>query len=210
MNKLKHIKEKAIQLRQDGNSLDKISEMLNTSRTTVYYWIKDIKAKINKQPPNAKLASEAMQKKYKLLRESAYAEGIEIYKLRKDDKLFRDFIVIYLTEGTRKTKHSPNISNSNSSILKLSKYIAEQFTTKQIDVTVQYYEDHNTDKLRQYWAEQLNVLPESIRMLPKSNAGKLSGRKWNSPYGVTNIRWHDTYLRCKIQAWMDKLQEEWD
>lgn len=209
MNKLNHIKEKAIQLRKEGNSLDKISKMLNTKRTTVYYWIKDIKAKINKQKPNAKLATEAMQKKYKLLREAAYEEGIEIYKLRKNDKLFRDFIVIYLTEGTRKTKNTPAISNSNPAILRLSKHIIEQFTKKNIDIIVQYYEDHNTDKLRQYWATQLNVLPESIKMLPKSNAGKLSGRKWNSPNGIAQIRWYDTYLRCKIQAWMDKLQEEW-
>ena len=150
-----------------------------------------------------------MQRKYKLLRVAAYEEGIAIYDLRKDDKLFRDFIVIYLTEGFRKTEHSPAISNSNPNILKLSKYIVEQFTSKIIDVTIQYYEDHNTDKLRQYWSEQLNVLPESIRMLPKTNAGKLPGRKWNSQYGVASIRWHDTYLRCKIQAWMDCLQAEW-
>jgi hypothetical protein len=78
-----------------------------------------------------------------------------------------------------------------------------------VKYSVQYHADQDLEELRQFWAETLAVSPEEIRLLRKSNSGRLSGRMWPSRYGVLNVHAGDTLLRARLQAWMDCLQEQW-
>lgn len=210
MKKYDHLREKAVLLRNNGISLTKICKMLNKSKGTVYEWIKNIEVKIHPDYTEMReRASIAMRKKYKTLRDAAYSEGQCIYQQRKNDVSFRDFILIYLTEGFRKTQNSVQVANSNSNIIKVSQHIIKQFTTKKIDYCVQYHIDQNIDVLRKFWSDELKINSSEIKFILKSNSGKMKGRNWNCVNGVMTIRTHDTYFRAKIQAWMDLVESEW-
>jgi hypothetical protein len=74
---------------------------------------------------------------------------------------------------------------------------------------VQYHADQDLVGLQDFWASQLSVEPEEIRLQRKSNSGRLSGRTWRSEYGVLNVSAGDTLFRSRLQAWMDCLQEQW-
>jgi hypothetical protein len=74
---------------------------------------------------------------------------------------------------------------------------------------VQYHADQDLDELRTFWASQLGADPESIRLQRKSNSNQLKKRTWRSAYGVLTVRVSDTYLRAKLEAWMDCLRKEW-
>lgn len=58
-------------------------------------------------------------------------------------------------------------------------------------------------------AEVVKVDPAEIKFQRKSNSGRLAGRIWRSPHGVLQVRAPDTYLRSRLQAWMDCLRAEW-
>lgn len=76
MKQLAHLRQKAIELRTEHQlSLDDISARLNVSRTTVYYWIKDIPMAVapkQRQRAHQQAGTTAMQAKYAALRQLAY------------------------------------------------------------------------------------------------------------------------------------------
>jgi hypothetical protein len=74
---------------------------------------------------------------------------------------------------------------------------------------LQYHADQELADLKRFWAKQLEVAPGEIRLVPKSNSGRLSGRAWRSRYGVLSITAGDTLFRSRLQAWVDCLQEQW-
>jgi hypothetical protein len=74
---------------------------------------------------------------------------------------------------------------------------------------VQYHVDHDIEELQNYWAAHLNIQPDNVKPERKSNSGKLSGRQFRSKYGVISISVGDTYLRARLQAWMDFVKAQW-
>jgi hypothetical protein len=55
----------------------------------------------------------------------------------------------------------------------------------------------------------LGIDGAAIRMQRKSNSGQLTGRVWRSRYGVLTVVVHDTYLRARLQAWIDRIRDDW-
>lgn len=211
MNKYKHLKEAALKWRAEGLALDDIAHRLSLNRTTVYYWIKGIEI------PRTKKQSDAMQRraqahvqKYADKRQMAYEEGV----IQADDLFqehgFRDFIVIYLTEGYRRSRNQVAVCNSNVNIIKLAYMWIKKLAKNKLGYSLQCHVDNDEEELKIYWANHLGIEKEKIKVIRKSNSGELSGRNWRSTHGVFSVRANDTYLRSKIQAWMDLLQKEWE
>jgi len=213
MKKYEHLREKAIRFRDKGMSLGDICERLSLNKTTVYYWIKDTESlkATKKQKKSAIAAGKVSHKKFKKLREDAYDLGIEQYNKFTKEKTFKDFVVIYLTEGYRRSRNSVSIANSNENIVLLSyKWIKKLANPKRKMIySLQCHADNNENELKEYWSKLLGIEAELIRVIRKSNSGKMSGRNWRSKYGVFSVGVSDTYLRSRIQAWMDLLQKEW-
>jgi hypothetical protein len=75
---------------------------------------------------------------------------------------------------------------------------------------VQYHADQNLDEIRQFWATELQVEPGGIHLQRKSNSNALAARTWRSQYGVLTVAANDTYLRARLQAWMDCIRDDWE
>ena len=74
---------------------------------------------------------------------------------------------------------------------------------------IQYHADQELAKLREHWALFLAVDAASITLQRKSNSGRLKGRIWRSEHGVLTVSVSDTLLRARLQAWIDRIKEEW-
>ena len=212
MNKYKHLKEKAIVLRKNGKSLNDISEMLSLNKATVYYWIKGEKLPTtDKQRESARAAGIATKKKHDTLRQEAYREGEKEYVSLIAQPTFRDFVVLYLTEGYRRTRHAVSLGNSNPQIVKLAHYWMSRLKNpkRPLDFTVQCHVDNDENEIRKFWADVLGIQPSRVKITRKSNSGELSGRQWRSVNGVLTVRVSDTYFRSRVDAWMTLLQQEW-
>lgn len=107
------IKETAIIMRNNGCSLNNICSTLLLSKSTVYYWIKDIAITI-KYKRNYQVATEAMQTKYRKLRESYQKEGVSLAK--KADPLHMKVCMLYWGEGY-KNRNTAGITNTDPYIL---------------------------------------------------------------------------------------------
>lgn len=82
-------------------------------------------------------------------------------------------------------------------------------TPKALTYSIQDHADQKLDELRRYWGEILGIDGLAIQLLRKSNSGQLNGRSWRSARGVMSITVNDTYLRARLQAWIDRVRADW-
>ena len=197
-------------------TLEEIVERLKLPKTTVYYWIKDIPIPLTekqrqqmRQNFGQRKGTQVMQAKFATLRDQAYQQGLaEAPELLKDLS-FRDFVVLYMAEGSKRARNSVEFMNSDVRMVILANRWIRQFTRKKVTYRVQCHVDHDEDELKQYWADALGITPTIITIMRKSNSGKLSGRQFRSVYGILTVRTGDTYLRARLQAWMDIVAAQW-
>lgn len=205
MNKYKRIKEKAIELRNAGSSLEEIVNNLKLPKGTIYQWIKTIPLQREKIAPNIEKMNKARKDKLVIEYERAYNAGNEEFAKNKD-KFFRDLILIFLTEGYRKSKNSVEIINSNPKIIGVCETVLKKYTTN-IRHQLHYHEDRDLNKLLYFWSNFLKIDASSIRTQIK--VGNLSNRSEACEYGVMHLQVHDYKLRHMMQAWMDNIEKEW-
>jgi hypothetical protein len=216
LKKYDHLRVAARKWRLDDNlSLPEICDRLSLSKGTVHHWLKGIPLqRRSRSGDNLRQEGYLGRNVLRLrgLREEAHRKGvIEYQSLLESDPTFRDFIMLFLTEGSRCERNSVAIANSNPRLIQLAYHWLRRLANpaRAFDFRVQIHTDQNITELVQFWSIQLQVNPDLIRLQRKSNSGRLSGRVWRSKYGVLTVRVSDTYLRCRLEAWMTLLQDSW-
>lgn len=205
-----HLRQKALHLRADQQlSLDEIVERLKLPRGTVYHWIKDIPIPPRRQHTGQRLGTAAMQAKYAALRDAAYAQGLAEAPERLRDPAFRDFVVLYMAEGSKRKRNEVEFVNSDPQMVALAHRWLLQFARNPLSYRLQYHADQDTKQLQNYWAGILSIEPDIIKLQCKSNSGQLARRQFRSQYGLLAVSVGDTYLRARLQAWIDTIKAQW-
>jgi len=206
-----YIRQKAIRMRVETKlTIDEIAERLAVSRTTAYYWVKDIPIpKTRKQSAARQRASDAHRDKARKKREAAYAEGVEMFPDLIKEPTFRDFICMYIGEGTKKGRHNVSICNSDPAVVRLAQCWISKLTSRPVTYWIQYHADQSIEELRDFWAAHLSIEPEQVKFQRKSNSGQLARRNWRCVHGVMTVRSSDTFLKCRLMAWLDLVKAEW-
>ncbi|MGO9489730.1 MAG: hypothetical protein ACLQBB_11965 [Solirubrobacteraceae bacterium] len=210
-----YLREKARALRVERKlTIDQLAERLALPRSTIYHWVRDMpipgSGPGGDWPESARRkGTRAMQRKYRLLREAAYREGLESYAGLMAEPTFRDFVCLYIAEGYKRSRNTVELCNSDPSVMILGSRWLERLGCRAARYSVQHHRDQDLDELREFWGEILRIDPLSIRLKRKSNSGQMQKRLWRSRYGVLSASVNDTLLRARLQAWMDRVRESW-
>jgi hypothetical protein len=189
-------------------SLNELAERLALPKTTVYCWIADLPlGRPRRENPHP--GTRAMQQKYKRLREQAYVQGLVEYDTLVHEPTFRDFVVLYIAEGYKRSRNSASICNSDPAIVVMAAAWMKRLSSRVPAIRVQHHLDQNPGELRAFWAEQLGIDPHAVVLLPKSNSSQLRTRTWRCAHGVAAVDVHDTLFRARLQAWMDRVKGGW-
>jgi len=204
-----YLRERARELRTTKRlTLDEIAERLALPKTTVYYWIRDLPLgrgrRENPHPGNL-----ATQRKYRRLREQAYARGWTEYDELVLVPTFRDFVALYVAEGSKRNRNRVAICNSDERLVAFAAGWLRRLSAMPRTYSLQYHADQDLEELRTFWGAVLAIDGSTIRMQRKSNSGQLAGRTWRSAHGVLTVTVCDTYLRARLQAWMDRVRQDW-
>jgi predicted DNA-binding transcriptional regulator AlpA len=211
----RYLRAKARELRVEKRlTIDELAERLALSRSTVYYWVRDLP--IEGSGPKSvfpthgqRLGNKAMQLKYKRLRDAAYEEGHAAFDTLVADPTFRDFVCLYMAEGYKRNRNVVSIANSDPAIITVARSWMARSTDKALTYWIQYHADQDLDELRTVWGAALGVEPGSIGVQRKSNSNQLKHRTWRSRHGVMTVTCHDTLFRARLGAWMDRLRSSW-
>ena len=207
-----YLRDKAREMRTERNlSIDEIAERLALSRTTVFYWVRDLPIDRSARPQTVaqRNGTLAMQAKYRSMREAAYTEGRESFGELALDPTFRDFVNLYLAEGYKRSRNTVSVCNSDPAVVVLCDRWMRRLSSREPDYRVQHHADQDGDELQRFWGEQLSVAPERIALYRKTNSRQLARRTWRCVHGVLTVSVGDTLLRARLQGWMDRLRESW-
>ena len=210
-----YIREKARSLRRDKQlTIDELADRLALSRSTIYYWVRDLPIPSSGAggpwPADAqRKGTLAMQRKYRLIREEGYEAGVRQFDELAQDPSFRDFICMYIGEGYKRRRNRVSIGNSDPAVILLAHRWIRALGTNPVRFYAQYHADQDLTELRSFWGSLLGVDPDRILFQRQSNTRGLAGRTWRSRHGVLTVDCADTYLRSRLQAWIDRVREEW-
>jgi hypothetical protein len=206
-----YLPRKARCLRRDRRlSIDEIAARLALPRSTVFYWVRGMPlGRARRASEGQRKGTRAMSRRYRLLREQAYDEGRASFDLLAVDPTFRDFVCMYIGEGSKRSRGTVAICNSDPCVVQLGAAWITRLTRNKVSYLLQYHADQQLDGLVAFWAARLDIGVHEVKVLRKSNSNSLNGRGWRSQYGVLTVRVGDTMLRARLQAWMDRVREDW-
>ncbi len=204
-----YLRERARELRVTKHlSLDEIAERLALNKSTVWPWISDLPLgrprRENGHPGNV-----AMQAKYRRLREAAYEQGHAEYDELVKLPTFRDFVALYIAEGYKRDRNTVSLANSDPCVVVMVASWLAALSGKPLTYWVQYHADQDLEELRRFWGELRGIDGARIALQRKSNSSQLKYRVWRCRHGVLTVRVGDTLLRARLQAWMDRIREDW-
>jgi len=206
-----YLREKALSMRTARQfTIDELAERLALSRSTVYYWVRDLPiSRAGRANAGQRRGNRAMQRKYRLLREAAYKDGLESFDRLAAEPGFRDFVCLYIAEGSKRNRNRVAICNSDMAVLKLGFKWIFSLTNKPLSFWIQHHADQDLAALRIFWSEALGIAPNAIHFQRKSNSAQLEGRSWRSTHGVVTVSVSDTLLRARLAAWMERVRATW-
>jgi hypothetical protein len=111
-----------------------------------------------------------------------------------------------MAEGYKRSRNDVALANSDPAIIRVAAFWIRRLTTNKVQCVVQYHADQDFEQLRVFWGAELKVPAEAIYGVRKSTSGQLKGRGWRCKWGVLTVRVGDTYLRARLEAWMDAFE----
>jgi len=206
------IREKARRLRSSGKFIDAIAEQLGVSRSTIYVWIKGIAftGRSERQLAARQLGSKRMQAKYAELRQAAYdAADLQVLE---NDLIVRDFVVMYLGEGYRRNRNVVHICNTNPAVMLMSikalRRLKVDLNAANVSFKLLLYPDHEDLALKRFWTKQLQIQSCQIKIWRPAKKQQPSKYR-RSVRGLMYMTINDTYLRARLQAFMDAVEADW-
>jgi hypothetical protein len=189
----------------EGERIHPMSRHLAISRSTVFYWVRDLPlGRARRASDGQRKGNHAMSRHYRLLREQAYEEGRATFDLLAIEPTFREFVCMYIGEGSKRSRSSVAICNSDPCVVQLGAAWITELTRNKVGYSLQYHGDQQLDELVAFWAGRLDIGADEVKLLRKSNSNRLNGRSWRSKHGVLTVR-----VGARLQAWMDRVREDW-
>jgi hypothetical protein len=102
-----------------------------------------------------------------------------------------------------------SIANSDDRVIAVAVSWIRRLTTKRLAYSIQYHADQALEELRTYRGDVLGLDGTAVSVQRKSNSGRMKHRTWRSKYGVMTVTLGDTLLRARLQAWIDRIREDW-
>jgi hypothetical protein len=101
------------------------------------------------------------------------------------------------------------LPRTTPAVVELSARWLTRLSARPMICSVRYHADQDLGEIQAFWGDLLGVEPSSIRLQRKSDSGQFAGRRRRSPHGVVALRVNDTLFRARMQAWMDRVRDDW-
>lgn len=218
-----------IALRQKGKTYGEIEKILKLPKSTVAWWLRNIKISKSLREQILKRSKEkwrknitAYNKIYAKIRSTEAAKIREGYKeqgfqeiskeikklSQKDLKLIG--LALYWAEGNKASRNQTNFSNSDPFIIQtIMRFFREicKVSENKIKAKIHLYPQINPKKATRYWS-RITGLPAVQFTKPQIQISKASKRRRNPntlPYGTLHLNISNTELTWKIKGRIDGI-----
>lgn len=218
----------AIKLRKTGKSYNQIREKLGVPKSTLSYWLKNIKLgkqaqdKISKrkyQTSTLKLI-ERNKKQTAIAKEKAdkiMLLGKSEFKKYAKESLFITGVSLYWAEGYKKGAYGSkwkvvDFANSDENmIILMMKFFRKYFKIREEKIKIQIiaHPNININKAVNKWSSTTKIPKKQfIKTFSKSNISSKGVRNKKSlPFGTAHIRIYDVKYFFRIIGWIEGLKK---
>jgi transposase-like protein len=212
-------KNKAITLRQKGVSMGEIARILNVAKSSVSYWVRDIKlteSQLNTLNKNGH-STESIEKRRtsriantQRKREEIMSEAAKEVRHLQLDPLWSIGVALYWGEGG-KTQQTARLSNSDPAVIKVMMRFFDRYSA----VSREKYRGHvhtfshrNVDEAIQYWSN-ISGIPKDkfFRTYVKQSSASKKKRE-TLPYGTVQIYLHDSVFFFRLMGWIRGVKKQ--
>jgi hypothetical protein len=212
-------KQKAFEFRKQGKSYNEIKVALNVSKSTLSDWLRDhewskkVKNLLIEQSKKYHSARmqwlvKAQRNKLKEIYSQGEKEAVEEFEMFKWFPLFIAGICIFWGEGDKISKHQVRIGNVDPRLLKIFVNFLKKvcgIPQNKIRAYVLLYPDLKEKNCLDFWVKNTGLKLENftkcIIIRGKHKTKRLS-------YGVCNITVSSSYLKRKMNIWLELLGKE--
>lgn len=220
-------KQDAIKLRRQGLSYNEITKKLGTPKSTLSYWLRDIKlSKVaQKRISNNKFTKSTLkliernknqtliaQEKYKNIIDDAIIE----YDNFKNEKLFIAGVSLYWAEGYKKGAKTSKLkvidfANSDEQMISLMMIFFRRYLNVPEDkfrIQIIVHPNINIEKSTSKWSTVTKIhKSQFIKTYSKApTSSKGIRNKKSLPFGTAHIRIYDVNQFFRIIGWIEALK----
>lgn len=196
-------------------TLDQLAKRLALSRSTVYYWVRDLPLHDDRGDARRSLAREDSDDApveadaIRPGQASAYEQGLSSFDDLAAQPTFRDFVCLYILEGYKRDRKRVAIASGDPAVMRLANRWIWRLTDRSPSLSISCKPDQSIGELRRFWGETIGVTGGEIRARGAREAEPL--HRWGPApvHGVLTIAVEDRLLRARLQAWMCRLREGW-
>lgn len=213
-------RNKAIELRKQGNTLHEIAQKIPVSKGSLSYWLRDIKLSA-KQLKRIEYKNSMIKDKFIHFNELRSKEarrdkdiiisnaGAEIEKL-SDYELKLIGIALYWAEGCKGLANSSvEFTNSDPAMIKLMmRWFRSACEVKEdrFRIRIQLHDDDKIEKSLRYWSGITNIpLTQFTKPYTKISPGSRQKTGNIIPNGICSIRIGDVRLLTRIKGWINRF-----
>lgn len=208
--------EQALSLFKQKLNYKEISNQMNRPESTIRRWLAPYNLFGDIKEALKGFGKKGNQRNYEICKEkrqASYDFAKERAKIDLKDQLLRDFINMYIGEGSKRDRNKIYIVNSDPKIILLSLVIMKKYflkESKHISLGIRYYKENNNEKeLLKYWQQLLNNDKSIIIRTYLQPTVKALGHNNSNKFGLVFAYINDTYAKQRLDAYMDYLKEEW-
>jgi len=218
-------KEKAKELRSQGLSYQEISDKVDVTKSTVYYWARDIKLgsaakkRVEKKRKDAlrrglvaynNTHSELRSQEAAAIREKHKEKAANEIKSISRQNLKLIGAALYWAEGNTKNRHCFRFANSDPDMIKVTvKFLHEicNVPNGRIKARIHLYPRTNRSKAISYWSRVAGLPKKNFykSQVQISRASKSRRAKNTLPHGTLHLTVCDTELACRVKGWIRGL-----
>ncbi len=221
-------KDLAVKLRIEGKSYNQISSVLGVAKSTLNYWLKDIKLSdeaqelINQRVKKTSIAaliirnknqSILARKRAELIKEKAKRE----FKIKSKNKLFLAGVALYWAEGYKKGAlgskwKSFDFANADPEMIKLMALFLKKHCGvdyKKIKIQILAHPNININRAVSFWSHITKVPKNQFikTCFALSRSSQQKRNKKSLPNGTVHLRVNDVKLFFRVIGWIDGLKE---
>src|SRR3989338_6109218 len=207
MTKIKE-RRSVITLRKEGKTYSEIRKAVKVSKSTLSIWLKSYPLSGKQLLRIKKIKYKAIERFRKTMRERKEKRLTGYYNEAKQkifpfskNNLFIAGLFLYWGEGNKASSHTISINNTDSNVLKFTKYWyseALNIREKNMKIYLHLYKDMNKIKEINYWSKQLHI-PKSQFIKPyikKSKKSNIDQKGFG--HGTCALVVHNTVIKETI------------
>ena len=212
-------KDRAIELRKGGASLNEIVRELGVSKSSVSLWVRDVVLSPTQRRRITSIGRsidaiekrrihriENTRQKYRAVMDAAKDEIPQL----SSHELFLIGVALYWGEGGKTARGMARLSNSDPDVIRTTmRFFREicKVDEKRFRGHVHTFSHLNAQRAEEYWSNVSGIQRSQFYKTYSKPSIAGRGKMDSLPYGTFQVYVCDTALYFKIMGWIERLRE---